>query len=113
MRQFVIGERTIMRTFTMSLSVLAVLAMAACSPKPAASGSATPAEGAAQPTEPDRARVAAHLENHVKYPASRADILAACADTDEFTAGEKAWFEQRLPEGDYASASDVIAAIGQ
>jgi hypothetical protein len=70
------------------------------------------AEAAAE-TKPDLKKVASHLSAHVTYPAKRAQILAACAQMSEFTAGEKAWFAARLPDGTYKSANDVLAAIGK
>jgi len=60
---------------------------------------------------PDAARLKQHLVEHVKYPATRAEILAACAQTTEFSKAEKAWFAAALPEGSYASADDVLKAI--
>jgi hypothetical protein len=61
--------------------------------------------------KPDPAKAKAHLADHVKYPAKRADVLAACADTPEFTSAEKQWFANNLPEGDYQSANDVVRAL--
>jgi hypothetical protein len=94
--------------------VFAGLAASSCagSPPPeASSASAAPTtEGA--PQAPDEAKARAHLEKHVQYPADRATILAACADTPEFSAGEKRWFEQHLPDRTYASAAEAIAAVG-
>jgi len=43
-------------------------------------------------------RVAQHLKEHVKYPATRQEILDACAQTKEFTAGEKG-LGRRPPAG--------------
>ena len=60
---------------------------------------------------PDAGRVQTHLASHVKYPATRAEVLAACADTPEFNAAEKKWFADRLPEGTYASAAQVVTRI--
>jgi hypothetical protein len=71
------------------------------------------AEAATTETKPDIKRVTAHLNAHVTYPATRAQVLAACAQTPEFTAGEKAWFAARLPEGKYKSSGEVLKAIGQ
>ena len=62
-------------------------------------------------TAPDSGRVQAHLSKHIQYPASRAEVLAACASTPEFSAAEKAWFAERLPEGNYRSADEVIVRI--
>lgn len=76
---------------------------------PSTTAMAAPESAAA--TKPDRAKVIAHLSEHVKYPVSRGELLKACADTPEFTAGEKKWFEANLPEGTYKSADDAIAAV--
>jgi hypothetical protein len=61
---------------------------------------------------PDTQKLSAHLADHVKYPASRTAVLAACADTPEFGAEEKRWLSSHLPEGSYASAFDVLKAVG-
>jgi hypothetical protein len=47
----------------------------------------------------------------VPYPARRAEILAACADTPEFTSAEKERFASHLPEGTYASADEVVRVM--
>ena len=61
--------------------------------------------------KPDMKKVAAHLKAHVDYPATRQQILDACAKTDEFTEAEKAWTAAHLPEGTYASADDVLKVL--
>ena len=61
--------------------------------------------------KPDMKKVAAHLRAHVKYPATRQQVLDACAQTDEFNAAEKAWAAAALPEGSYASADEVLKAL--
>src|SRR5438067_9163388 len=66
---------------------------------------------AAADAAPDSGRVQAHLAKHVQYPASRAEILAACATTSEFSSAEKSWFAERLPEGTYRSADEVVVRI--
>jgi hypothetical protein len=92
----------------------AVVALtAACgggAPQPSTPSTTASTEQAATPTKPDHAKAVTHLKQHVKYPATRAEILQACADTPEFTAGERKWCEVNLPEGTYQSADDVIAA---
>jgi hypothetical protein len=65
----------------------------------------------AKAKKPDIKKVATHLREHVKYPATRQQILDTCADTPEFTEAEKAWAAQHLPEGSYASADDVLKAL--
>jgi hypothetical protein len=76
----------------------------------AACGGAAP-EPASPATKPDRAKLTLHLKEHVKYPSNRGDLLKACADTPEFTAGEKKWFASSLAEGTYQSADEVLAAV--
>jgi len=73
-------------------------------------GAARGAESAAV-QKPDMKKVAAHLRAHVKYPATRAQVLDACAQTDEFSAAERAWAAAALPEGTYASADEVLKAL--
>jgi hypothetical protein len=70
-------------------------------------------KAAAKAKKPDMRRVAEHLRDHVKYPATRQQILDACAQTDEFSAGEKAWAAAHLPEGNYASPDEVLKALGK
>lgn len=93
------------------LTIAGCLSLAACAetPPPAASSPKEASQSSA--ARPDVAATKLHLEQHVKYPASRKEILAACADTPEFTAAQKVWFEQNLPEGSYSSASAVMAAL--
>ncbi len=69
------------------------------------------AEAATSETKPDPQKLASHLKAHVGYPATRAQVLAACKQMSEFTAGEKAWFAARLPEGNYQNAGEVLKAI--
>jgi hypothetical protein len=106
-----------MKTLTM-LSVIALAALNAC----ATQSGVTPAGSSNQAgtcgvstapcgTKPDIAKARAHLAQHVNYPATRAAILAACAQTPEFTAAEKQWLADNLPEGKYTSAEDVGRAL--
>jgi hypothetical protein len=102
--------------FTLTLAVLSLAAACSSSPPPEAASATTAPEAPAAPaaetaTKPDVAAAKKHLAEHVKYPATRAEILAACAQTPEFSAGEKQWFSDNLPDGSYASADDVAAAL--
>ncbi len=95
------------------IATSAVILLAACSTatpapvSPAASGSQTSAAA-----KPDAAKLVQHMQEHVSYPASRADVLAACASTPEFSAEEKQWTADNLPEGSYTDADAVVAALG-
>jgi len=51
-----------------------------------------------------------HLKSHVKYPANKRELVAACnnlADLPE----DKEWLAQTIPEGRYNSAVDVLKAL--
>ena len=99
-----------MNTNRWSLFVSVLLVFAPCCAKTSASN---PPAGAAQAVtvKPDPTRARAHLEQHVTYPATRSQVLEACASTKEFTDAEKQWFADNLPEGQYASARDVVSAL--
>ncbi len=95
----------------MKLPILVIgLALVGCATNPAPQAS-TAGTTVAASSRPDAAKAVKHMKDHVKYPASRAAILAACADTPEFTADEKKWLSDNLPERTYASADDVVAAL--
>ncbi len=81
--------------------------------RPAEAGAAQGTHGA-QPAavQPDSDRLRKHLREHVTYPATRAEILEACANTPEFSAGEKLWTTQHLPEGTFENADAAIDAMG-
>ena len=105
-------RRTIRSLGSLSRHVVLVVALAATGAATVAvsQGAARGAESAAV-QKPDMKKVAAHLRAHVKYPATRTQILEACAQTDEFSAAEKAWAAAALPEGTYASADEVLKAL--
>jgi hypothetical protein len=79
----------------------------------ATNSASSPSAGAvhAVAVKPDAGRARAHLEEHVTYPATRSQVLDACAGTKEFSDAEKQWFSDNLPEGQYASARDVVSAL--
>lgn len=60
---------------------------------------------------PDRAKAIEHLDKHVKYPATRAQLLAACENLSDFKPGEKAWFDANLPDRTYKNSAEVAAAL--
>ena len=60
----------------------------------------------------DEKHVREHLASHVKFPATKADLLKACNDFSDAAAEDKKWFTDTLPDGTYASADDVLKALG-
>ena len=53
-----------------------------------------------------------HMSSHVKYPATKADLVMACNNMSEFSDADKKEFVDTLPEGSYNSAEDVKKALG-
>lgn len=86
---------------------------------PATSGSeAMPSEAPAasdadvMAVAPTADKLKSHAMDHITYPATREQVLAACAQTPEFSAGEKKWISDKLPEGTYNSSDEVLKALG-
>jgi hypothetical protein len=52
-----------------------------------------------------------HLLNHQNYPATKAQLVASCSNLVDFSAADKKWFSDTLPEGSYASAAAVMKAL--
>jgi len=52
-----------------------------------------------------------HLKNHVKYPASRTQVVQACNNMSDVPSADKEWVQTNLPEGTYRSATDVVSAL--
>jgi hypothetical protein len=52
-----------------------------------------------------------HLKNDVKYPASRAEVVAACNNMSDLIPENAEWFTKTLPEGNYNSAHEVLGAL--
>ncbi|HLC39962.1 MAG TPA: hypothetical protein VJJ76_03765 [archaeon] len=53
-----------------------------------------------------------HLKSHVKYPASKVEILAACNNWSDVPEHEKKLADS-LPDKTFNSAEEVIGAIRQ
>lgn len=52
-----------------------------------------------------------HLREHQAYPATKADLVAACNNLSDFSEADKKEFEAKLPEGTYNSAEEVAEAL--
>jgi hypothetical protein len=77
----------------------------------ASSATVAHAEAPAAATKPDWKNVEAHLKQHQKYPATKADLIATCTGLADFSDGDKKWFADNLPDGTYKSASEVVKAL--
>jgi hypothetical protein len=52
-----------------------------------------------------------HLKNHVTYPASRSQVVAACSDMSDLPAEDRDWVAKNLPEGNYRTPAEVMTAL--
>jgi hypothetical protein len=52
-----------------------------------------------------------HLKNHVTYPASRAQVVAACNNMSDSDPANKEFVMKNLPEGNYRNAGEVLNAL--
>jgi len=101
MHDVIHGTRALL--LTVSLAALGAVVPAATRADPAAASQAA--------VRPTTKKLTQHLEEHQTYPATRTQLLAACNGLVEFSAAEKAWFADRLPEGTYGSASEVLKVV--
>jgi hypothetical protein len=93
-----------------SIIAIVCLAFIGCAQNPAPQApSANTAPSAA--AKPEAVMAKKHFKEHVQYPATRAAVLAACADTPEFSASEKKWLADNLPDRTFASADDIASAL--
>lgn len=53
-----------------------------------------------------------HLRSHQSYPATKAQLVAQCDNLSDFSEEDKKEFSEKLPEGTYNSADEVIKACG-
>jgi hypothetical protein len=60
----------------------------------------------------DRKELMTHRQSHVMYPASRRTIIETCNQMAHVPASTRTWVEQKLPEGIYQSADDVVMKLG-
>lgn len=53
-----------------------------------------------------------HLKTHQKYPATKTELVAECDNLSDFSEEDKKEFSEKLPDGNYESAEDVMKALG-
>lgn len=80
---------------------------------PADTKSSFQPSGGPIPSSLDLKKVTSHLKEHVTYPATRTELVAACNGLADFKSEEKEWFSAALPDRRYFSADEVLAAVGQ
>lgn len=60
----------------------------------------------------DKENMKMHINDHISYPTTKAEMIKACNDMSDIAANDRDWFTKTLPEGNYESANDVIHALG-
>lgn len=53
-----------------------------------------------------------HLKSHVTYPATKQDIWMACNNMSHVPEDHRKTFMDKVPDGTYNSAEDVMKAAG-
>jgi hypothetical protein len=100
-----------MHTIVKSTRIIALALGLAVAPAAVVSAHAETGGAETAAVKPDMKKVTQHLKEHQKYPATRAELLAACNDLVDFTPAEKRWYAEHLPEGTYKSAAEVLKAL--
>ena len=98
------------------IALICAAAMVGCggntTPANASSDEATGSETGVVAIRPNTRKLETHIAEHLKLPATRQQVLEACAEIPEFSAAEQQWLSNRLPEGNYATTADVSRALG-
>jgi hypothetical protein len=55
--------------------------------------------------------VISHLKDHQTYPAKKEELVTECNNLSDFSAEDKKEFAEKLPDGSYNSAEEVIKAL--
>lgn len=53
-----------------------------------------------------------HFKNHITYPATAEELKKACNNMDDVPEALRNEFMEKLPDGTYNSASEVMMAVG-
>jgi hypothetical protein len=52
-----------------------------------------------------------HIKNHVKYPASKQQVVAACNNMSDVPSGDKEFLSNSLPDQTFNKPEDVVNAL--
>lgn len=53
-----------------------------------------------------------HLRSHIQYPATAEELKKACNDMEDVPEAMRKVFMDKLPDGTYNSADEVIKVVG-
>jgi hypothetical protein len=60
----------------------------------------------------DTENIKKHIREDVEYPTTAMALKEACNNLEDFSAEDKKWFTDTLPEGTYNTPEDVVKALG-
>jgi hypothetical protein len=96
-----------------ALSAPAIAAPKAPRPPKTAEGSADSAGGKEEQQKlRDHMRLRDHITKHVKYPATKQELVSACKGMKEVKADDKKWFAETLADRTYDTSDEVVKAVG-
>ena len=52
-----------------------------------------------------------HIKNHIMYPATRAQVVAACNNMSHIDSANREWVSKNLPEGTYKAPTEIMNAL--
>ncbi len=52
-----------------------------------------------------------HIEGHVKYPATKKQLVEACNMMSDVSKADKDWFSRSLPDRTYKNSDEVKKAL--
>lgn len=52
-----------------------------------------------------------HLKHHIKYPANKATVVAACNNMMDVPSADKEFVTKNLPESNFKGPDDVVRAL--
>ncbi len=55
--------------------------------------------------------VVEHIKSHVKYPATKKQLVEACNKMADVPKTDKEWFQKNLSEGTYKTPDEVLKAL--
>ena len=53
-----------------------------------------------------------HVKDHMNYPATKQQIMAACSQMAHVPQAGREWAAEKLADRTYASANEVLQALG-
>jgi hypothetical protein len=53
-----------------------------------------------------------HIKSHIKYPATKNEIWAACQEMSDVPETDRKMFNDKVPEGVYENADEVLTVLG-